>query len=60
MKMAEKTHNWRKKYQWPKHRDKMRQSTIDFKVFAEKLLEKEFEKSPITIAPPDDDDPAVA
>ncbi len=38
----------------------MKQSTIDFSVFAEKLLEKEFEKSPITIAPPDDDDPAVA
>ena len=54
----EKTHKWRKKYQWPKHRDKMRQSTIDFKVFAEKILEKELERNPIIVDPPDGPDVA--
>ena len=51
-------YKWRGDYKWQDRRDKMKQSVVPFETFAKRLLEKELERNPIIIDPPDG--PAVA
>ena len=46
-------YKWRGKYHWQDRRDKMKQGVVPFETFAKKLLEKELERNPIIIDPPD-------
>ena len=61
MKNKEETqliYKWRGKYHWQDRRDKMKQGVVEFRTFAKRLLEKELERNPIIIDPPDG--PSVA
>ena len=51
-------YKWRGEYKWQNHRDKMKQGVVEFKTFAERLLEKELERNPIIVDPPDGPDVA--
>ena len=51
-------YKWRGEYKWQDRRDKMKQSVVPFETFAKRLLEKELERNPIIVDPPDG--PAVA
>ncbi len=51
-------YKWRSDYKWQDRRDKMKQGVIGFDVFSQKLLERELERNPIIIDPPDGPDVA--
>ena len=46
-------YKWRGKYHWQDRRDNMKQGVVEFSTFAKRLLEKELERNPIIIDPPD-------
>ena len=56
--MKKDIYKWRGEYKWQDRRDKMKQSVVPFETFAKRLLEKELERNPIIVDPPDG--PAVA
>ena len=51
-------YKWRGKYHWQDRRDKMKQGVVEFRTFAERLLEKELERNPIIIDTPNGPDVA--
>ena len=51
-------YKWRGEYKWQNHRDKMKQGVVEFRTFAKRLLEKELERNPIIVDPPDGPDVA--
>ena len=51
-------YKWRGKYHWQDRRDNMKQGVVEFSTFAKRLLEKELERNPIIIDPPNGPDVA--